>query len=82
MLFAQPGGATGPFTVTHHAYVVPNAAAGNMTVTPASQAITTAVPATVTVGWSGLAAGSRFLGVVDYSNGTSGIGSTIVAVRT
>jgi hypothetical protein len=35
----------------------------------------------VAVGWSGLTAGSRYLGVVDYSDGTSGIGSTIVAVR-
>ena len=80
VVFAQPGGATGAVSVKHHAFVVPDAAT-NLTATPASQSVTTAVPATVTVGWSGLTAGSRYLGVVDYSDTTTGIGSTIVAVR-
>jgi hypothetical protein len=34
----------------------------------------------VTVGWSGLTAGTRYLGVVDYTDGSTSIGSTIVAV--
>ena len=40
-----------------------------------------AVQATVTIGWSGLVAGTRYLGVVDYIDGSNTIGSTIVAVN-
>jgi Fibronectin type-III domain len=79
VVFAQPGGATGPVNVQFHSFVVP-AAASSLTATPASQSVTTGVPATVTVGWSGLTAGTRYLGVVDYTDGSAPIGSTIVAV--
>jgi hypothetical protein len=79
VLFAQPGGATGPFDVFHHAFVVPSAAS-NLTATPPSQAVTSAVPATVTIGWSGLASGTRYLGQIEYTDGSSTIGSTIVAI--
>ena len=79
VLFAQPGGGTGAFTVQQHSFVVP-AAASSLTATPASQPVTTAVPATVTVGWSGLTAGILYLGVVDYGDGTNTIGSTVVFV--
>ena len=51
-----------------------------LTATPASQSVTTAVPATVTIGWSGLVAGTRYLGVVDYGDGSNTMDSTIVAV--
>jgi Fibronectin type-III domain len=78
--FALAGGATSQ-TVHEHAFVVPDSAT-TLTATPASQSVTTSVPATVTAGWSGLATGTTFLGVVDFSNGTSAIGSTIVTVRT
>jgi hypothetical protein len=79
VLFAQPGGGTGSFTVHQHSFVVP-AAASSLTATPATQSVTTATPATVTVGWSGLTSGVRYLGVVDYGDGSSTIGSTIVGV--
>ena len=79
VVFAQPGGATGDVTAHPHAFVVP-AVASSLTATPASQSVTTAVPATVTVGWSGLTSGTRYLGVVDYTDGSSAIGSTIVGV--
>ncbi len=79
VLFAQPGGTTGAFNVHHHAFVVPDAAS-NLTATPPSQSVTTGVPATVTVGWSGLTAGTRYLGQIQYTDGTSTIGNTIVSV--
>ena len=79
VLFAQPGGGTGSFTVHQHSFVVP-AAASSLTATPATQSVTTAHPTTVTVGWSGLTSGVRYLGVVDYGDGSSTIGSTIVNV--
>jgi subtilisin family serine protease len=79
VVFAQPGGATGPVNAHHHAFVVP-AAATSLTASPASQAVTSSVAATVTIGWSGLTAGTRYLGVVDYGDTSSTIGSTIVDV--
>jgi hypothetical protein len=79
VLFAQPGGATGAFDIHHNAFVVPEAAS-NLTATPPSQSVTTAVPATVTVGWSGLAAETRYLGQIEYTDGSTTIGTTIVAV--
>jgi subtilisin family serine protease len=79
VLFAQPGGGTGAFDVTTHTYVVPSSASG-FTATPASQSVTSGVTATVTAGWSGLATGTSYLGVVDFGDGTSTIGTTVVSV--
>jgi subtilisin family serine protease len=67
--------------VKHHAFVVPASAAGNLTATPASQTVTTGVVATVTLNWTGLVAGSRYLGVVTYSDGTMALGRTVVAIN-
>jgi hypothetical protein len=67
---------------THqHSFVVANAG-GLMTASPSTQPITTSVPATVTASWNGLSSGTRYLGVVDFGDGTSTIGSTVVAVGT
>ena len=60
-------------------FLVPNSAAGNLSATPTSQPVTLGNPATVTLNWSGLAAG-RWLGVVNYSDGTNNIGLTMVSV--
>lgn len=67
--------------VKHHAFVIPNAAAGNLTATPASQAATTGTAATVTLNWTGLTAGARYLGIVTYGDGTATIGRTIFGVN-
>jgi hypothetical protein len=73
--------AAGPIPVVrHHAFVVPGTPAGNFTAAPASQSVTTGTPATVTFGWTGLAAGVRYLGVVGYSDGTTTLGQTIVSI--
>ena len=42
---------------------------GNLTATPASQPVTTGVPVTVNLTWTGLDAGCRYLGTVTYSDG-------------
>ena len=55
--------------------------AGNLTVTPASRQVTLAQQVTFTLGWSGLTAGTRYLGVVEYSDGSATHGSTLVTVR-
>jgi hypothetical protein len=71
---------TDPLDVTHHGWVVGPVNPGNLTVTPASQAVTTGQAATVTVGWSGLAAGRRYLGLVEYGDGSQTVGSTVFSV--
>ena len=78
-VFAAPGGDGSPLTVMPNVFVVPNSNAGNLTVTPTSQSVTLGNPASVTLNWSGLASG-RYLGIVNYNDGTNAIGSTLVAV--
>jgi len=51
-----------------------------MTVTPASQPATTGTPATVTVNWTGLTSGTRYMGSVEFGNGTSTVGRTVIRV--
>ena len=53
--------------------------AGNMAITAPSIA-TTSGTANVGVSFSGLSAGAKYLGAVDYNNGTSAIGSTVIRV--
>jgi hypothetical protein len=77
-LFANPAGGT--LTVKEHQWLVPASNAGNLTATPASQSVTTGGSASVTVGWSGLTAGTRYLGVREYSDGTSVVGDTALSV--
>jgi subtilisin family serine protease len=58
-----------------------SAAAGNMTAT-APSAATTGGSGSVNLAFSGLAAGKRYLGAVDYKRGTETVGSTIVYQKT
>jgi hypothetical protein len=66
-------------TAMPNTFVVPNAAPGNLTATPTSQSVTLGTPTTVNLNWSGLASG-RWLGNVNYSDGTNTIGSTLVSI--
>jgi hypothetical protein len=66
--------------VKPNTYVLGSTPAGNLTAEPASQAVTSGQPATVTANWSGLAAATRYLGALQYSDGTSTIGRTLVSV--
>jgi hypothetical protein len=54
-------------------------AAGNMTVIDPGDA-TLGGSAEVTVGWSGLTAGTKYFGRISYSNGTAEIGATLVRI--
>jgi subtilisin family serine protease len=58
-----------------------NEPAGNLTATPASQAVTTANPFTVTATWSNLTAGTRYLGRLTYTDGADGSGTTLVRIN-
>ena len=76
--FALPPGST-QLNVRHHHWTLTGGNAGNLTVTPASRAVTIGGAAPVTVSWTGLATGSRYLGYVEFGNGTAVIGRTILA---
>ncbi len=78
-LFGLPAGQT-EATIKPHTWVVGGTAAGNATVAPASTAVTSGQPTQLTLSWSGLTAGVRYLGQVAYSSGGSAVGSTIVRI--
>ena len=80
-LFAAPGSPNGTLTVMPNAWVLPPTNAGNFTATPASQSVTSGGQYTVQLDWTGLAANGRWLGRVEYGDGTNVIGSTLVSVN-
>ncbi|GIF70574.1 hypothetical protein Asi02nite_00920 [Asanoa siamensis] len=63
-----------------HRWAVGAGNAGNLTVTPASQPVTVGGSATVTAAWNGLTAGQRYLGVIEYTDGTTTLGRTNLMV--
>ena len=73
-------GALATLPVKLVSYAIPDSAAGNLTVTPASQPVTAGQPVTVALTTSGLTTGTRYLGRVDFSDGASTVGRTLVAV--
>ena len=56
------------------------AAAGNLTVSPASTPTTLGSPLQLTAAWTGLTGGSRYLGRLSYSDGSTTVGSTVIEV--
>ena len=73
-------GAPATLPVKLVSYAVPSTAVGNLTVSPASQAVTGGQPVTFQLVTSGLAAGTRYLGRVDFSDGTTDVARTLVNV--
>jgi len=53
---------------------------GNLTVAPTAQAVQVAGQTNVTASWTGLTAGTRYLGQLHYSDGADGSGATVVRV--
>jgi hypothetical protein len=78
-MYAIGGGGTS-LDVKLNSWALGTAAAGNATATPASQAVTIAKPTNVTVSWTGLAAGKRWLGQVNFSDGGTGEGATLLRI--
>jgi subtilisin family serine protease len=79
VVFALPAGQSGA-DIKHNSWVVGSGSAGNFTATPASQSVTLGGSANVTAAWSGLTAGTRYLGVIAFRDGTGPVGQTIVSV--
>jgi hypothetical protein len=63
-----------------HTFMVGPTPAGNLSAVPPSQPVTAAGAANVTVTWTGLTAGTRYLGVVEYGNGSTVVGRTVIAI--
>jgi ABC-type molybdate transport system substrate-binding protein len=80
VLFGVAAGQSGGLTVPTFGWTLDGAAKGNLTVTPASQSVTAGTAASVTAAWSGLTAGSRYLGRISYGDGTNTAGGTLVRV--
>jgi subtilisin family serine protease len=71
----------GPDAVyTLFSWLLGNTAAGNMTVTASTSTATVGGTGTITVAWSGLTAGTKYLGRISYGDGSGEIGSTIVRI--
>jgi hypothetical protein len=73
-------GATASLDIQVNSFAVGTASAGNLTVTPATQAVTGGRPVSATLAWSGLTAGTRYLGAVNWTDGTAPAGRTLVAI--
>jgi hypothetical protein len=74
----QTDGTSAAYTL--FSWLVPSTAAGNMTVTSSTSAATVGGSADVKIAWSGLTAGSKYLGRARFSDGSGTIGSTIVSI--
>jgi hypothetical protein len=79
VLFGVPTGTTS-LAVPTNLWALDGTAKGNLTVSPASTAATAGTPVTLTAAWSGLTAGSRYLGRISYGDGTSTAGGTLVRI--
>jgi hypothetical protein len=79
-LFALGAGTTEQ-AVSEFDWVLSSTSAGNLTVTPASVATTVGKATSLTATWSGLTAGTRYLGKLSYGDGTSTLGSTDVRIN-
>ena len=73
-------GATETLDVKLNSFALDGTSKGNLTVTPASASVTTGTPVSLTAAWTGLAAGTRYLGAVNYSDGTAALGRTLVNI--
>jgi subtilisin family serine protease len=79
--FALPGGVTEQ-DAKLRSFAVAATNAGNLSVTPASRSVAIGQQVSFTLSWNALTAGNRYLGVVEYADGTGAVhGLTLVTVR-
>ena len=64
----QPADGQTEQDVKHYAFVVPDTP-GGLSVTPGSQQVISTTAVNLTASWSGLTAGRRYLGVIQYGDG-------------
>jgi subtilisin family serine protease len=66
--------------VKEHTFIVPAKASGNLTVTPVSVPVAPDQNVPFAVAWSGLEAGKRYLGEIEFSDGIKPRAWTLVAI--
>jgi hypothetical protein len=76
----QGWGVVGSTPFKLHSWLLDGSSAGNMTVSAPATA-TTGATGTVSLGFTGLAAATRYLGAINYS-GSTGLPTTIVRIDT
>jgi hypothetical protein len=65
-----------------HSFAVAASNAGNVSVTPASRSVSLGQRVMFTLNWNGLTAGTPYLGLVEYSDGSGAVhGTTLVRIR-
>ena len=79
-VFALPRGVDG-VDVKFHSFALGSTAAGNLTVSPASQSVTVGADRSVTATWSGLTPGTRYLGGIEWVNGSTVLDRTLIQVQ-
>jgi hypothetical protein len=79
-LFALAPGSTQQ-DVKEFDWQVGSTPSGNLTVSPASTATTVGQTVSESAAWSGLTAGTRYLGALLYGDGTSTVGRTVVRIN-
>jgi hypothetical protein len=76
--FALPSGATEQLAKLHSFAV--RTSSSNLTVAPTSQRISINAVRTVTIRWSGLTPGTRYLGLIEFGDGRAVRASTVVVI--
>jgi hypothetical protein len=66
--------------VTLNTFLVPASPVGNLTATPASQPASAGKGVTVTAAWTGLTAGTRYFGLVEYGNSGGTLDQTYLSI--
>ncbi|GAA1037174.1 hypothetical protein GCM10009557_49960 [Virgisporangium ochraceum] len=79
-VFALPEGVD-EVDVKFHSWLLGSAPAGNLTVSPASQPVTVGGAAQATATWSGLTPGVKYLGAIDWVNGSAVLDRTVIQVQ-
>ena len=79
-LFALAPGVTSQ-AISPLDWLVPSTSAGNLTVAPASTSVTIGRTTRLTASWTGLTAGTRYLGRIAYGDGKTENGGTVIAVN-
>lgn len=82
VVFVDEWAGPSPLEAKLHTWVVPGADAGNLAVDPAEQSVAMGDEYSIGLTWSGLDAGQRFLGTVNYAADGSAIDATIVGITT
>ncbi|MFB9658565.1 S8 family serine peptidase [Glycomyces mayteni] len=82
VVFVDEWAGPSPLEARLHSWVVPGGDEGNLAVSPGEQAVETGGAYALSLSWSGLDAGSRYLGTLNYAADGEAIDATVVGITT